>query len=97
MQQMVVSPYFPLSIRNVIWFEIHELGFSLEFKHNLLCCQSRHTLGALMVSAEVLKGNITKMMGYTNVRTTKGYAKDTDDKNLEGIDKLAKNMNQIYS
>lgn len=84
------QPIFPLPIRSMIWFEIHELGFSLQFKHNLSYHQSRHTFGTLMVSAGVPMESISKMMGHTNIRTTQGYAKVTDDKISEDMDKLIK-------
>jgi site-specific recombinase XerD len=64
------------------------LGFSHQFKHNLSYHQSRHTFGTLMVSAGVPMESISKMMGHTNIRTTQGYAKVTDDKISEDMDKL---------
>ena len=82
------QPIFPLPIRSMIWFEIHELGFSLRFKHNLSYHQSRHTFGTLMVSAGVPMESISKMMGHTNIRTTQGYAKVTDDKISEDMDRI---------
>ena len=45
-----------------------------------ICNQSRHTFGTMMVSAGVPMESISKMMGHTNIRTTQGYAKVTDDK-----------------
>ena len=50
--------------------------------------QSRHTFGTMMVSAGVPMESISKMMGHTNIRTTQGYAKVTDDKISEDMDKL---------
>jgi integrase len=41
-----------------------------------------------MVSAGVPMESISKMMGHTNIRTTQGYAKVTDDKISEDMDKL---------
>ena len=32
------------------------------------------------------------MMGHTNIRTTQGYAKVTDDKISEDMDRLIKNI-----
>ena len=89
------QPIFPLPIRSMIWFEIHELGFSLQFKHNLSYHQSRHTFGTLMVSAGVPMESISKMMGHTNIRTTQGYAKVTDDKISVDMDKLMEKRNLI--
>ena len=39
--------------------------------------------------------SISKMMGHTNIRTTQGYAKVTDDKISEDMDRLIKN--KIYT
>ena len=50
----------------------------------------RHTFGTLMVSAGVPMESISKMMGHTNIRTTQGYAKVTDDKISEDMDRLIK-------
>ena len=86
------KPIFPLPIRDMIWFEIHELGFSHQFKHNLSYHQNRHTFGTLMVSAGVPMESISKMMGHTNIRTTQGYAKVTDNKISEDMDKLIMNI-----
>lgn len=63
-------------------------AFPHQFKHNLSYHQSRHTFGTLMVSAGVPMESISKMMGHTNIRTTQGYAKVTDDKISEDMDKL---------
>ena len=82
------GPIFPLPIRSMIWFEIHELGFVHQFKHNLSYHQSRHTFGTLMASAGVPMESIAKMMGHTNIRTTQGYACITDDKISKDMDKL---------
>ena len=41
-----------------------------------------------MVSAGIPMESISKMMGHTNIRTTQGYAKVTDDKISEDMDKL---------
>jgi len=82
------QPIFPLPIRSMIWFEIHELGFVHQFKHNLSYHQSRHTFGTLMASAGVPMESIAKMMGHSNIRTTQGYARITDDKISKDMDKL---------
>ena len=59
--------------------------------------QSRHTFGTLMVSAGVPMESISKMMGHTNIRTTQGYAKVTDDKISEDMDKLMKRRKRIFN
>ena len=38
--------------------------------------------------------SIAKMMGHTNIRTTQGYAKVTDDKILEDMDRLIEKRGQ---
>lgn len=78
----------------MIWFEIHELGFAHQIKHNLSYHQSRHTFGALLVLAGVPMESIAKMMGHTNIRTTQGYAKVTDDKISEDMDRLIEKRGQ---
>ena len=55
----------------------------------------RHTFGTLMVSAGVPMESISKMMGHTNIRTTQGYAKVTDDKISEDMDRLMEKRNLI--
>ena len=57
-------------------------------KTDLVYHQSRHTFGTLLVSAGVPMESIAKMMGHTNIRTTQGYAKVTDDKISEDMDRL---------
>ena len=37
------------------------------------------------------------MMGHTNIRTTQGYAKVTDDKISEDMDKLMKRRKRIFN
>lgn len=49
---------------------------------------SRHSFGTLTLSVGVPIESISKMMGHTNIRTTQGYAKVTDDKISEDMDKL---------
>ncbi|MCS3366938.1 tyrosine-type recombinase/integrase [Bacteroides thetaiotaomicron] len=58
---------------------------------------ARHTFGTLMVSAGVPMESISKMMGHTNIRTTQGYAKVTDDKISEDMDKLMKRRKRIFN
>lgn len=51
----------------------------------------------MMVSAGVPMESISKMMGHTNIRTTQGYAKVTDDKISEDMDKLMKRRKRIFN
>ena len=81
-------PVFPLPNRNRLWYCIHEIGILAGVKENLSYHASRHSFGTLTLSAGVPIESISKMMGHTNIRTTQGYAKVTDDKISEDMDKL---------
>ena len=81
-------PIFPLPKRDMLWYCIHEIGIVAGVKENLSYHASRHSFGTLMLSAGVPIESISKMMGHTNIRTTQGYAKVTDDKISEDMDKL---------
>ena len=50
--------------------------------------KARHTFGTLLMSAGIPIESISKMMGHTNIRTTQAYAKVTDDKISEDMDRL---------
>lgn len=84
------KPVFPLPIRDILWYEIHSVGIALEFKENLSHHMARHSFGTLMLSAGIPIESISKMMGHTNITTTQGYAKVTDQKISEDMDKLMK-------
>lgn len=68
------------------------MSWDFPINSNITChiIKVRHTFGTLMVSAGVPMESISKMMGHTNIRTTQGYAKVTDDKISEDMDKLMK-------
>ena len=74
------SPIFPLPKRDTLWYCIHEIGIVAGVKENLSYHASRHSFGTLTLSAGVPIESISKMMGHTNIRTTQGYARVTDDK-----------------
>lgn len=82
------KPVFPLPNRNMLWYCIHEIGIMAGVKENLSYHHSRHSFGTLMLSAGIPIESISKMMGHTNIKTTQGYAKVTDDKISEDMDKL---------
>lgn len=82
------KPVFPLPIRDILWHEIHAVGNALKFKENLSHHQARHTFGTLLLSANISIESIAKMMGHTNISSTQIYAKITDDKISEDMDKL---------
>ncbi len=82
------KPVFPLPNRDQLWYCINEIGFLAGVKGNLSYHQSRHTFGTLLLSAGIPIESISKMMGHTNISTTQTYAKVTDDKISEDMDKL---------
>jgi len=82
------EPIFPLPNRNSLWYCIHEIGVLAGIKENLSYHASRHSFGTMMLSAGVPIESISKMMGHTNIKTTQGYARVTDDKISEDMDRL---------
>lgn len=85
---MTNSPYFRFPNRDALWFEIHELGVIIGKEDNLSYHQSRHSFGTFLISADIPIESIAKMMGHSNIRTTQGYARITDDKISKDMDKL---------
>lgn len=86
-------PIFPLPKRDMLWYCIHEIGIVAGVKENLSYHASRHSFGTLTLSAGVSIESISKMMGHTNIRTTQGYAKVTDDKISKDMDRLMERRN----
>ena len=86
-------PIFPLPKRDMLWYCIHEIGIVAGVKENLSYHASRHSFGTLTLSAVVPIESISKMMGHTNIRTTQGYAKVTDDKISKDMDRLMERRN----
>lgn len=82
------KPVFPLPNRDHIWYCITEIGFLAGVKGNMSYHQSRHTFGTLLLSEGIPIESISKMMGHTNISTTQVYAKVTDQKISEDMDKL---------
>ena len=82
------KPVFPLPVRDILWHEIHAVGNALEFKENLSHHQARHTFGTLLLSEGISIESIAKMMGHTNISSTQIYAKITDQKISEDMDRL---------
>ena len=82
------KPVFPLPVRDMIWYDINQIGASLGLKDNLSYHQSRHSFGTLLLSAGLSIESIAKMMGHANISTTQGYAQVTDMKISEDMDKL---------
>lgn len=82
------KPVFLLPNRDQIWYCITEIGFLAGVKGNMSYHQSRHTFGTLLLSEGIPIESISKMMGHTNISTTQVYAKVTDQKISEDMDKL---------
>jgi site-specific recombinase XerD len=87
------QPVFPLPVRDMIWYDINQIGVSVGLKDNLSYHQSRHSFGTLLLSAGISIESIAKMMGHANINTTQGYAKVTDMKISEDMDRLMKRRN----
>ena len=82
------QPVFPLPSRDALRFDIHEMGDIIGKEENLSYHQSRHSFGTFLISADIPIESIAKMMGHSNIRTTQGYARITDDKISKDMDKL---------
>ena len=82
------QPVFPLPSRDTLWLEIHELGVIIGKEENWSYHQSRHSFGTFLISADIPIESIAKMMGHSNISTTQGYARITDDKISKDMDKL---------
>jgi site-specific recombinase XerD len=83
------SPVFPLPVnRNVIWNDINQIGIVAGLKEGLSYHKSRHSFATLLLSAGISIESIAKMMGHANISTTQGYAKVTDDKISQDMDRL---------
>ena len=89
------KPVFPLPNRDALWFEVHELGVTIGKEENLTYHQSRHSFGTFLISADIPIESIAKMMGHSNIRTTQGYARITDDKISKDMDKLIERRKEI--
>ena len=57
--------------------------------------QSRHSFGTFLISADIPIESIAKMMGHSNIRTTQGYARITDDKISKDMDKLMERRKEM--
>jgi len=82
------KPVFPLPVRDMIWYDINQIGVISGLKESLSYHQSRHSFGTLLLSAGLSIESIAKMMGHANISTTQGYAQVTDMKISDDMDKL---------
>jgi site-specific recombinase XerD len=88
------QPVFPLPKRDMIWYDINQIGVAMELKENLSYHQSRHSFGTLAISAGLSIESIAKMMGHANISTTQSYAQITEQKISEDMDKLMERRNK---
>lgn len=56
---------------------------------------ARHSFGTFLISADIPIESIAKMMGHSNIRTTQGYARITDNKISKDMDKLMERRKKI--
>lgn len=89
------QPVFPLPSRDALWFDIHEMGVIIGKEDNLSYHQSRHSFGTFLISADIPIESIAKMMGHSNIKTTQGYARITDDKISKDMDRLMERRKKI--
>lgn len=85
-----IQPVFPLPVRDMIWYDINQIGKLMGLKENLSYHQSRHSFGTLAISSGLSIESIAKMMGHSNISTTQGYAQITEQKISKDMDKLMK-------
>lgn len=82
------KPVFPLPVRDMIWWDVNQIGITMELKENLSYHQSRHSFGTLAISAGLSIESIAKMMGHANISTTQGYAQITEQKISDDMNRL---------
>ena len=82
------KPVFPLPKRDAIWHEINQIGILAGVKENLSYHCARHSCGTLMLSAGLPIESISKIMGHADISSTQIYAKITDAKISEDMDRL---------
>ena len=82
------QPIFPTKNRDLIWREINQIGYIAGIKHNLSYHLARHSFGTLTLSAGIPIESVSKMMGHTNISSTQIYAKVTDEKISQDMDRL---------
>lgn len=89
---------FPLPQRDMIWYEINQIGKLIDLKENLSYHQSRHSFGTLAILAGLSIESIAKMMGHTNISTTQVYAQIKEQKISNNMDRLiTKRKNSVTS
>ena len=68
--------------------KLSTVGLACSIRQRLSFHMVRHTFGMLSLSVSIPIESITKMMGHTSISSTQIYAKVTDKKISEDMDKL---------
>lgn len=82
------KPVFPLPDRRLIWNDIHQMGIAMGVKETISYHSARHSCGTLMLSSGLSIESVSKMMGHSSISSTQIYAKVTDTKISDDMDKL---------
>ena len=88
------KPVFPLPVRDMVWYDVNQIGILSGLKESLSYHVARHSFGTLLLSAGISIESIAKMMGHANISTTQGYAQVTEQKISEDMDKLIERRNR---
>ncbi|MDR2954842.1 MAG: site-specific integrase [Prevotella sp.] len=91
------KPVFPSPNRGVLWHQVNQIAVAAGLNENISYHQSRHSCGTLLLSAGIAIESIAKIMGHANISTTQGYAKVTDTKISEDMDRLMERRKIRYS
>ena len=71
------------------------VGWACGIRTPLTWHVGRHSFGTLTLEAGIPIESIAKMMGHSNIRTTQGYARITDDKISKDMDKLMERRKKV--
>ncbi len=86
---------FPVMTNQRINSYLKEIAEACGIKKNLTFHLARHTFGTLMVSMGVPFDSVSRMMGHTNLKTTLIYARITNNKIGEDMDKIAEKLKDL--
>ena len=59
--------------------------------------QARHGFGVLLISESIAIESIAKMMGHSNISTTQGYARITEEKISKEMDRLMEKRSKSHT
>lgn len=71
------------------------VGWACGIRTPLTWHVGRHSFGTLTLEAGIPIESIAKMMGHSNIRTTQGYARITDDKISKDMDRLMERRKKV--